>query len=864
MVPQGPIRVVTPPPSSPASLSLAGDDDGQECLFDDGVTVSATIPEMSPVTIDTTSSNDSNDSRILEAAGRKSIGITEKDDGVRFATRTSEYSEVDSQKSGRPGHLVDSRQRGSGSFRVGRGSRCDILGVTLRTKDFVNLVDDVDLKWYHYSWVVILGFAGLLDILAMAGPHIRTLGGCDEFLLWPSTAIFVSSLEDTTVFCSVWVPMIRWLESNNVTISFVFSVLWFKHSFIKAMEDRHQCQDKRDRRRLLHSSHVSRNLTRQDKKSKSKSSLNPQLVYYRRIFVQLVLLPVGFYVILYNSVRSMYNEGKMLGLLDELKETDSSEIVFTIYDEQDDTTRYEVFTERSRIALVFALLKHFYLSVLATTAMARVALISFARQNALSQIRPLIRKVMRNPLKFRRQLKVILKYLRWIKYTAPLIGGLNKLKAQVADLLKKRRQHIEAKKQKRIREKLWEKKSQAMKEGDAAIMVQSAFRSHRARKYTNAVLLLTEDRKAISAAKIQSQLRRKLANARVRLIKKRQELELLEHQRKASPEELSDKDRKRMYELQDQFASEAKRIINRKLLLPPNTRFAVTWKVLFVIAIVVEISQKAVAPWLHEKRAQRTGKHMTLREFAAESLIPTRVAEMPECAITSRRLPFSRLFPQKRENRTGVDLQDYATNSMPWICHGPFSTWWDGYRDFMALALTPSPVREWPECRKHVPSTIRQRFAAKVTKKKMSPWYCSEPYASTHAFYRWYVDGFIDHFVVLVSIICFLDVFVTFFTGEIHPASGELVPKPFFARWISPGLLIQLMLNPAIDTVSDCVFDAVRRIYSVGPVRVWRWLVAVIFPIVYGLCKAVMVLALKESRPKDQEVVKYQLKKKRY
>jgi hypothetical protein len=81
----------------------------------------------------------------------------------------------------------------------------------------------------------------------------------------------------------------------------------------------------------------------------------------------------------------------------------------------------------------------------------------------------------------------------------------------------------------------------------------------------------------------------------------------------------------------------------------------------------------------------------------------------------------------------------------------------------------------------------------------------------------------------VVGIVCYLDVFITFFTGEID-ATGTLVPKPAFARWILPGLILQLAVNPVMEATSHFVGALINRIVDLGPVRVYRWSAALFFP----------------------------------
>lgn len=67
-----------------------------------------------------------------------------------------------------------------------------------------------------------------------------------------------------------------------------------------------------------------------------------------------------------------------------------------------------------------------------------------------------------------------------------------------------------------------------------------------------------------------------------------------------------------------------------------------------------------------------------------------------------------------------------------------------------------------------------------------------------------------------VNAIVFLDVFVTFFTGE-STSSGTLVPKSPVARWIFPGVGLQLVVNPTMVEISKWVKSTIVRAAWVGP-----------------------------------------------
>jgi hypothetical protein len=73
----------------------------------------------------------------------------------------------------------------------------------------------------------------------------------------------------------------------------------------------------------------------------------------------------------------------------------------------------------------------------------------------------------------------------------------------------------------------------------------------------------------------------------------------------------------------------------------------------------------------------------------------------------------------------------------------------------------------------------------------------------------------------LVSTVSFLDVFITFFTGELD-GTGLLVPKPFFNRWIFPGVVLQLIVNPTMKDISAAVRKIIAFSNAVGPMRVFH------------------------------------------
>lgn len=79
-----------------------------------------------------------------------------------------------------------------------------------------------------------------------------------------------------------------------------------------------------------------------------------------------------------------------------------------------------------------------------------------------------------------------------------------------------------------------------------------------------------------------------------------------------------------------------------------------------------------------------------------------------------------------------------------------------------------------------------------------------------------------------IDIVCFIDIFVWFFTGELDP-NGVVVQKPFFARCILPGTLIQVLDHPTLpDRIPTLLMCLMNAACVVGYSRVLRWGLALI------------------------------------
>jgi len=82
--------------------------------------------------------------------------------------------------------------------------------------------------------------------------------------------------------------------------------------------------------------------------------------------------------------------------------------------------------------------------------------------------------------------------------------------------------------------------------------------------------------------------------------------------------------------------------------------------------------------------------------------------------------------------------------------------------------------------------------------------------------------------VPVVTAIFFLDVFITFFTGDLASSTGTLIPKPFFTRYVVPGIALQLVVNPTMIEISQMVKQMMIHAIHIGPSLCFHLLLAIV------------------------------------
>jgi hypothetical protein len=600
-------------------------------------------------------------------------------------------------------------------------------------EDFSSL--DLNFEWETPSmlrvWHTFFGVAAFFDFAAAMLDKFYELPVDD---LEQGQGAGQPDLVDRISLRDQWESTVEWLQTNSLNIQIVFAVLWFVDAFLEANRRRVQASRELDRQRLLHE---------KGPYDQNENWLHGSWgVYYRTIAFQLLLLPVGFFVFCYSGFRRLQDP--------DIAQDD--QVLQIVHRTDDDAVldEYETFTANASMSLGFAILKHLAITFSRRTG---TNLRRLGVRHAKAGARWLLYRALHNPFKFRRHILQMLTVSRWVKYLAPLFGAINKLLGNISDLHIKLQQRRAAAKARAIRKKLWHDLPPDELREHCALLIQKIFRAHQARKILSALNMIRDPKEQIAVIKVQKMFRGMAYRARQRLPSKKLELKRLQVEEQAirannGKQKMKASDRRRMYRLQEELHDEAAHLLNDTLLLRPNTSFAVVWKILFVVAILFEISQLALKPWLKKYKNAETGRPLDIESIIEHKLIPTPVSQLDVCEIQAD----------------------------------------DGPRVLRAIRRL-----------------FRKFTRRKPPQTKPLPWYCHKTFATAQTVYIKTFEFLIHEFLVLMGVICFLDVFVTFFTGEIAVDTGILSPKPFFARWFVPGLVMHLAINPKVESASRVV-----------------------------------------------------------
>mmetsp|Transcript_1728 Transcript_1728/g.2391 ORF Transcript_1728/g.2391 Transcript_1728/m.2391 type:complete len:744 (+) Transcript_1728:153-2384(+) len=659
--------------------------------------------------------------------------------------------------------------------------------------DLMEATNQDSYGFIKVAWYFIMATSGLFDFLSVFLPamflgemkqeqvdgndsHTQNLEEENLSFFGVKTIVYEKGLSGERE--EEWyMSSIEWLRDNGATIYMFFAVLWFVNSFVNAYHHRQVVLKDLDRQRLLalkiSSSPLRESVIKREEEAEAVEwTTGAWSDYWHALVFQLVLLPVGFYILTAHLIEAAVRK--------DVDFDSDKEVVFYMPEGNNNVPEYEhKLSTHSHQSLVFALMHYVGMVVQRMIGLKKNDLINVVKPKIIQLGKRIAFRGIRNPKRFWKRVQKILKVVRWVKYLAPLIGSCNKLLGNCKDLLIKWRQSREAAIALKFRQHLFRKLEGHELRERAAIIIQSRWRAHVTQKNSRALKILMGQKEALMAIKVQRVMKGMLARARVRLLEKEAELKRLHNELEvavANHEEyrVSVRQRQRMYKLEAELGRECKEMLNKKLLMRPNTRFAVVWKCLFIICVMLEIAQLAVAPMLQQYKDEETHQPLLLHQVIEQKLLPTPIEEWDAC------LPKFKPEPPKK-----------------------------GLAKLFEKMKSPQKVEK---------------------EEQEIPWYCNSPFPEAQTAYAEGVKFVIREFLIFVGVVCFLDVFVTFFTGELDE-EGFLKPKPFFTRWIIPGLVLQLLVNPKMVNVSKWVVASVKSTVHVGPVRIARWSIAFFIPV---------------------------------
>ncbi|KAI2507776.1 hypothetical protein MHU86_6672 [Fragilaria crotonensis] len=323
------------------------------------------------------------------------------------------------------------------------------------------------------SWRLALGIVALLDCAVTVWLYCLR-----EYFTNSATApkrIFFRRSQDAPLQHSALFGLLRQcteeLDKWHALIGVLFALLWFIDAFLKAQWKRDELLTELDRRRVLNG----------DLDAECRDPVGEAwIAYYKTIGLQLLLLPVGFYVFGWYVLTG--NNQHVKALLMDRQGQSKTERSFTSIE--------------STHSLIYSFI-HSYTMLINQVLGEEVEM----RRRLLW--RRLIFFAIRRPFLFTKRLRIFFSTLRLTKYLGPLMGETAKFFGNSSDLLKTWRQHLAVMKACRLRKKRWDGMDPVEQQHAAAIRIQCAVRGMLTRKTVKAFMAVLKARKERIARRLQ-------------------------------------------------------------------------------------------------------------------------------------------------------------------------------------------------------------------------------------------------------------------------------------------------------------------------------------------------------------------------
>lgn len=334
---------------------------------------------------------------------------------------------------------------------------------------------------------------------------------------------------------------LKWLRKNGTNIGLLFSFFWFIDAFVVAHRKRIETCRRIDQQRLMKAK------TLMDETEVTGFCWHRAWgVYILAVTLQVLLLPVGFYVVLYNLIArfddNRTREAVTVVVRQQHRPASSNSTSMDIY---------ERFIADLNASLMIAIVKHY---VLKASNHSQLLMNKYYTSGMRSLYRYVIVNAFRHPRKLHREIRKTLNVIRWARYLAPLLGPLTSLYDKLSDLRKTCRQRILARLAQFDRERFRKDLAPDALRIHSATRIQALYRSYRARGYLYALSLLRGHRQKLLTLKLQLACRAWLRRARSRIAAKCAELKALQEKRQTNgSKKLTVVERRNLYTLQQEL-----------------------------------------------------------------------------------------------------------------------------------------------------------------------------------------------------------------------------------------------------------------------------------------------------------------------
>lgn len=424
------------------------------------------------------------------------------------------------------------------------------------------------------------------------------------------------------------------VNAYGSSVLMLIYVLYFLDAFVRANEMFKEAVVASEKERLLRKDNA--------KKRGLEPRLNPSYAFVSILLFYLAILPVGFYLRCWEfTITSLFCLGEL-----EIQETIDPEVSH----ESDNLFRKTIlYPGYAHFSLGYALLVQLFTNLSAEFSVA----LDEARTTLKRKLtRRLARFAIWNPRKFLRRFRKFRLVVRWVEYIVPINQHLlqSGLVSHVRDLVRKARQRGDARYNYICRRAVWLWLDDKSRQDLAAVIIQRNYRSYQSRKWVRLVRAEEEKKEEEKREEeiitlVQRAIKNKLTNPSDGLEESKkalEELHLLRQQGKQLERRLSaelnpalgiiggltrnfsvtvsagtggsksenvqdDEGLKRKYEIQEEIKKRVKSEKEKLMLLRPDSRFSVSFKVLYVVCAIVEMSRLVLRNQFDQEADEKWG-----------------------------------------------------------------------------------------------------------------------------------------------------------------------------------------------------------------------------------------------------------------